>query len=170
MNRLKKALIVSVSMACMFLLCTAARADSLTLTLAAPDQTGGGGQTLTFYATVTNNSGATVYLNGDGIYVDSPLTLDDTDYYNNFPASLAPAGTYSGDLFTVTIPDGTPLGLYTGYFNIVGGADGNAQDVIASASFDITVTPEPAPIVLLLTGMAMLAFLTYRKSSLSQIA
>jgi len=51
----------------------AARADSLSISLASPFQTGLGGEVLTFDATVTNTSAGTAFLNGDSFYVDSPL-------------------------------------------------------------------------------------------------
>ena len=46
----------------------------------------------------------------------------------------------SGDseLFTVLIPAVTPQGLSLGTFEILGGGDGNAQEVLGDATFDST--------------------------------
>src|SRR6476661_7814540 len=83
----------------------AAYADTLTFTLTDPNQsinrfTGG---TLTFAATVSapaSNSGA-VFLNGDTVSAGGPFfTLDDSDFFANFPLFLAPGDSFTDKLFT----------------------------------------------------------------------
>jgi hypothetical protein len=105
---------------------------------------------------VTNTGGSIVYLNSDSYNVDSPLTVDDSPYAT-FPLSLNPGDSYTAVLFNVDIPLGTSFGYYNGHFSILGGSDGDAQDSLATADFNIDVTPEPSSLVLLLTGMAGLA-------------
>jgi hypothetical protein len=66
----------------------AAYADTITLTLNNPTQmTAPIGATLLFNATISapSTNKANVFLNGDGFTVSSPLTLDDTDIFLNFP-------------------------------------------------------------------------------------
>jgi hypothetical protein len=106
----------------------------------------------------------TIYLNADSNNVDSPLTVDDSGFFNNAPFSLAPSSS-SGDfeLFTVDIPNGTPVGLYTGSFEILGGGPSD-QNVVGTATFDVEITPDPGTLLLLGTGLLALGFLAERKA------
>jgi hypothetical protein len=163
MKSFRNLLVLSLAAGGLLLAGTAAKADPLTITLDSPYQAGPQ-SVFTFDGTITNTSGATVYLNGDFFLLDSPLTYDDTDFVNNAPPTLD-AGASSPDiaLFTVTVPFGTPMGLYTGTFQILGGGNNSASDVVASANFDIQVTPEPPGFLLLATGLLALGALARRK-------
>jgi opacity protein-like surface antigen len=145
---------------------SAAHADTVTLTLSAPTATYmGGTETLTYEATAAASSmnGADVFLNGDSLNVQSPLTSDDTDSLN-FPISLSPGDSFTGDLFTVTVPDGTALGFYPGSFVLQGGSDGGTYDTLATDDFTVTVTPEPSSLALLTSGtLALGALATGRR-------
>lgn len=139
-----------------------AHADSLNLTLSHPQAAGSPGQTLEFDATVAAPTGntATIYLNGD-TFTAPGLQVDDTPFAQ-FPFSLDPGQSFTGELFLVTVPAGTMSGGYTGSFQILGGADAGAQDVIANINFTTqvaatgsSVTPEPSSWLLFITGLAV---------------
>jgi hypothetical protein len=124
----------------------------------------GPGGVFTFSATVTNTGTSTVFLNSDSSNVDSPATLDDSPFFNNWPLSLAPGVPYTGELFTVTAPAwGLGSNFYAGSFTLLGGADNGALDSLATVNFDIQVTPEPANFLLFGTGVLTLGVLTGRK-------
>jgi hypothetical protein len=129
--------------------------------------TGAPGDTLIFYATLTNPSSTdTIYLNGAGSTASSPfLNIDTSPFDANAPLFLAPGAT-SGpfELFDVLIDPAATDGPYTGSFvTILGGADAGAFDDLADISFDVNVSssqasvPEPGTIPLV--AAALLALL-----------
>lgn len=161
--------ILSLSMcvvAIFLLMPSLALADTLTLSLSNPVQSSTSGSTVTFDATVSASSANTapIFLNSDSFTIDSPLTLDDTDFFS-FPLSLNPGGSYTGALFIITLPSGLIPGDYTGSFEILGGANGSALDTLATTGFQVNATPEPGTMPLLATGLGLLAFVVYRKKA-----
>jgi len=163
MKSFRKLLVLSFAIVSFLLAGTAAKADTI-LTLDSPYQSGPG-PVYTFDATVTNTGPSTVYLNGDLVSGDfPPLTYDDSGFINFFPLSLNSGDSYTGELFTVTAPAyGPGSNFYSGSFEILGGSDGNAQDTLATADFNIQVTPEPSSFFLFGTGLLALGALAGRK-------
>ena len=140
-------------------------ADTLDLTLTSPIQIGTPNGTLTFEATVTaplSNSG-TVYLNGDSSSLSlAGSFIDDTDFLTNSPLSMDPGDTFTADLFTISLPAVIAPGTYYGFFEILGGSDSGAQDILSTIDFQIptpTAVPEPGTWLLLSTGVSVLAML-----------
>jgi hypothetical protein len=126
-------------------------------------QTGAAGSTLSFDATVAapSNNGGTIYLNGDNFTsLASPLISSDDGFLLGFPLSLDPGKSFSGVLFTITLPLDINAGQYLGSFAILGGADGGALDELATVDFTVNATaetsavPEPDSLMLFATGLA----------------
>jgi hypothetical protein len=146
-------------------------ADTIGLGLNAPVQSGTAGSTVSFVATVSapDTNGGTVFLNGDSFDVSSPLTLDDSRFFNDFPLSLDPAESFSGTLFSIALPSNLAAGLYTGSFEILGGTDSAALDTLGSVDFQLNVAPkastvpEPESLMLLVAGLPGVALLVERK-------
>jgi MYXO-CTERM domain-containing protein len=130
----------------------------LTLTLTPAGQAGPVPNTFYFIGTLSNPTANEVFLNGDSPTFNGPTGspgLDDNPFFNNAPLSLMAAGStdsngnptdsFTGEFFDVTVDSSAAQGTYEGTFAILGGADANAQDTVATEDFSVTVTPSSAP-------------------------
>src|SRR4051812_17956751 len=117
---MKKLSFASLAITALLALSSRAQAvDTLNLSLLSSLQTTTPGTTISFTATAfaLPANVSTLFLNGDSATVDFPLTIDDTPFLVGFPLSLAPGGSFTGTLFTVTLPSDTLTGsLFTGSF------------------------------------------------------
>jgi len=160
MKSKKRLTITVIAFAVLLLMGTAAKADTLSISfsLAQPYQTTDVGM-LSFVATITNIGSETVYLNGDALTVNSPLVSDDTPFWDNFALPLSNGDSETAELFTITVPGGTPYGLYAGSFALLGGDDISSQSQLGSVDFNVNVaanvnvTPEPCAFLLMGTGL-----------------
>jgi hypothetical protein len=159
------------ALAATLLLSSPTFADTISLSLNAPAQPGTPGSTVSFVATVLapGTNGGTVFLNGDSFDVSSPLTLDDSGFFNDFPFSLDPGDSFSGTLFSFVLPSNLAAGLYTGSFAILRGADSGVLGTLASIDFQVNAAPtastgpEPESLILLVAGLPGGALLVERK-------
>jgi hypothetical protein len=116
----------------------------------------------TVSAPLTNT--ADVFLTGDSANVDFPLSLDDSPFFNKTTFTLSPGQSFTGDFFDVTTPGiAVPGVTYNGFFEVDGGANGNAGDPLASVTFTMTASPEPGTLILLLSGIPVLVLALRRK-------
>jgi hypothetical protein len=138
-----------------------AHANSITITLDNPIQSGAPGEVVSFFATISAPAGnsAPVYLNGSTFdFGASPFTGDNSGLFS-FPVFLNPTDSFDQLLFTVTLGSGTTPGVnYSGTFELQGGVDNADQTVLGSPVFTVTAlppaVPEPASFLLLTTGLA----------------
>lgn len=136
---------------------------------------GTAGEDVTVYGTISSTGAAEVFLNGENFNFGSSnfMNGDVSDFFVNAPISLT-GGTNSGliALFSFEIAAGTPTGVYGGNFlQIVGGADGSAQDDTADATYSVDVegTQVPEPNALWLVAAGMAGVIALRRKSLGQI-
>lgn len=125
----------------LFIAATGEAAAATTLTFTSSLVYAQAGQIADFEGTVTNTGPSTVFLNGDT--VTSALPFDDTPFLTA-PLSLGAGETWTGILFRVLTGPSVVPGLYSGTFNLLGGDDSSASDLLASAPFAVQVVPEPA--------------------------
>ena len=168
----KTALILSMFVLAVLLLVMPASADTINLVLSNPVQSGAPGSTLSFDATVSAPlaNAATVYLNGDSFDITIPGSnpIDDSGFLFNFPLSLDPGDTFTGTLFSVTLPSDLALGTYNGFFTITGGGPADLNN-LATVNFQVnSAVPEPGTWALLATGLGILAMAISRRRPLTQ--
>lgn len=143
------------------------RADSFDMTLSQTSFTVvQGTTTIDVFGTITNTSATdTLYLNSDNLVsVSIPFITFNDLFFTNVPASLT-AGDNSGliDLFQIVLDPNIPALAYTGNsYLLQGGTDSASTDVSATVFFDVHVTPpiatpEPGTLLLLGSGLALLA-------------
>lgn len=126
------------------------------------------GSVVTFYATAYNPNDYVMNLNGDSSNVDSPLTLDDSPFFNDWFSINADSSfdTTADALFNVDVPLGTAPGIYDGTFNILGGPGGSDANLLATVNFSVDVpgatSPVPEPSLGLLTAFLTGALLISR--------
>ena len=116
---------------------------------------------VTFNVTLTNTGTTAAYINGDN--VTSALPFDDTPFLLGAPLFLSPGDSFTGSILTVSPLPGTPLGLYTGTFSVIGGDSPADSAVLSSAVFGVQVVPEPATWI---SGLALLAAFLVRRGLL----
>lgn len=146
-------------MASLALAAGGARADDIQISFDFAFQTGIPGEELIFTGTITNNGADTVFLNGDSLNPSGDSFVVTDQFYNTVPISLD-AGQSSGDieLFDVT-PNShftDTYGSFPGTYSLIGGVDGNAQDVLTLTDFTVDVAPEPPPSILFAAGLALI--------------
>jgi len=171
MKDLKYFLLLALASAGLLLSASAAKADSYTFIFTNPDQSAVAGDIVELDATIINlDPDYSLYLISDNVAnLDASLTWDDTAF-GNIPWPLIPAGgglgsSYDGAFIDVTVLPGTAAGTYVGEYQVFGGNDPGASDLLADQDFTITVgnvggaspVPEPSSLLLLLSGMAGLA-------------
>jgi hypothetical protein len=157
------ALAIAAASAC------AARADAI-LTLTPSNLDIVASKTVEFDGTLTNTGTTDLYLNGDVVIFDyAGLTIDDSIFYVDAPLFLSAGDSYTGAFFNVTADAATLSRSYSGTYTIQGGADSDTFDDLAMANFTVDVgssTPEPNSMLLMATGLAILAVLRLRQSTM----
>lgn len=117
-------------------------------------------QTIAFAGTLTNAGMTAVFINGDSFTF--PLPVDDTPFLLGAPVLLLPGQSYIGPVLTVTVPPATPLGLYVGVFNVLGGDTPGQFNALASRDFGVQVVPEPSTWSGILSGVLAVALIRLR--------
>ncbi len=128
----------------------------LTFTLTPNLEAGPPGSLLTYSGNLSYTGVNPVFLNDIQITFNggagAVLTGDSTIFFNNVPGIFFDGDLYNGPIFGVQIsPAAAPL-LYSGVATIMGGDDFAANNPLASQTFFVSATPEPATWAMFLLG------------------
>lgn len=162
MKQLSKLLITAA------LLATGANA-SILVTFNQPLLSGVAGDLLVFSGSIQNTGVSEIFLNDSSLNFtgDNVNFTVTNNFLVNVPLSVAGGATASGlNLFEILISPtfAAAFTTYTGSYSLIGGEDGNAQDLLTSASFSAAVNTSgvPEPSTTALMGGAALALLLRR--------
>jgi hypothetical protein len=163
-------------MGSMLITCPLLCADIISVSLVSSTLTSAPEDILTFQGTLTNNSGADLFINGAGITLAGfgPFDSDVTDFILNATGMLSNGSSVGPtDFFTVTIPDQFATGLYPGILSVQGGPTLNDDALLRTVNFQVNVNsvPEPSGFVLMMAAILLLLFFAgMRASRLRRIA
>ena len=146
-----------------------AAADTIQFSLASPNQTAKTGDVVSFTATIgaPNSNLLALFLNSDSHTEDLGLTVDDNPFLFNFPLSMSPGDSTTAILFNATITGGP--GVYSGFFDILGGSDSSSFNLLGSTQYTVTVTSVPEPATIPLMAAGLLGLLGIRKYILRSV-
>lgn len=169
-----KQLLIAISvLAVLVILPAAVKADPITFTLD-DNHSVAAGSSVTFFGSLSNGGAPTTFLNGISFSFASgapgAITFNDAAFFA-LPASLT-AGSSTGlaAFFDAVVSALVPPGVYVGTVSVLGGDNADAQDILGTQEFSLTVTPggqnpipEPATMLLLGSGLAGAAAMRRRK-------
>jgi hypothetical protein len=147
----------------------AVTSQALTLTLDNPALSASIGDTVFFTGTLTNDDAFDLFISGTSYSLDinDPLDWDGlsindtflTDFLVQYPGLFPAGATYSAPLFSVSVGPNATTRLNTANFALIDDQGGFLAD--QNFAVDVQAVPEPASIMVLLSG---LAFLRRRKA------
>ena len=140
---------------------------TLSFAFTPPLMTAQPGETVAFSATITNTGGTTAFLNGTSMTIPVGLSMDDTLFFLNVPASLAPGGTFTGAIANVTLDSAATPGVYSIPFTIIGGDTQTDLNALATSTLSVQYVPEPATCGSVVAGVLAIAMLRRRQRTLS---
>jgi hypothetical protein len=108
------------------------------------------GGSVEFRVLINNNGTQSFFLNGNTLDLSGNWTniliLNDDQFYSSVPYPLTQGSSWEGNIFTISIGDMAKPGTYVGWYYLFGGANEDADLLLASQNFSITISPKPIPV------------------------
>jgi hypothetical protein len=96
---------------------------------------------VSFSATIKNTGSNTIFLTGNSLSLFAPeVTIDDTYFLANAPASLTSGATWTGTVFLLGASATAASDSYNVSFAVYGGADSSAYNPLGAGQFQLAIT------------------------------
>jgi hypothetical protein len=108
------------------------------------------GNTVIFNVKIMNTGNSGIFFHGNTIDLSGNWKyiniLNDEQFYSTIPYPITQGSSWEGNIFTISVGETAEPGTYVGWYYLFGGENEDADTLLATLNFSITVNPKPIPV------------------------